>query len=122
MTRRATKELPPEDRPRERCLRLGPEALSEAELIAILLGTGGAGEDVMEVARRAVSAFRALDRLAAASPKEITALRGFGPARAAVLKAAFELGRRLSAEKPLSERLGNSRSALAVLQPWLVGL
>ena len=122
MPRRATKSLPPEDRPRERCLRLGPEALSETELVAILLGTGGAGEDVMEVARHAVSAFQSLDRLALASPKEITALPGFGPARAAALKAAFELGRRLSAERPLTERLGNFRSALALVGPWLVGL
>lgn len=117
-----TQALPPDERPRERCLRLGAEALSDAELVALLLGTGGAGKDVLEVARGAVASFRSLDRLAQASLKEVTDLPGFGPARAAVLQAAFELGRRLSAERPLNGRLGGARQALAYLSPWLLGL
>lgn len=118
---KGTKALPPQERPRERCLRLGPEALSEAELLALLLGTGGAGEDVLDVARRAVTSFHSLERLAKASAREITALPGFGPARAATLKAAFELGRRLSANggPAPGAKLDSSRAAIAWLEPWL---
>ena len=89
--KRGTKALPPSQRPRERCLSLGPEALSETELIALLLGTGRAGEDVQDLARRALSVFGSLDGLGRASAREIMALQGFGPARAALLQAALEL-------------------------------
>ncbi len=119
--RTGTKALPPEERPRERCLRLGPEALSEAELIALLLGTGRAGEDVQDVARRALTSFGSLDRLPSASAREVAALPGFGPARAALLQASFELGRRLAMDKDYApgEKLDSTRAAIARLRPRL---
>jgi DNA repair protein RadC len=117
-TRRGTKSLPPEARPRERCLRLGAEALSEVELISLLLGTGRAGEDVQDVARGALAAFGSLDRLARASAREIAELPGFGPARAAMLQAAFELGRRKASREGTDTRLDSSQAAAALLMPW----
>ena len=122
--KRGTKALPPDQRPRERCLRLGPEALSEAELIALLLGTGRAGEDVQDVARRALTAFGSLDGLGRASAREIAALPGFGPARAALLQAALELGRRRAEEGAFSpgRKLGSHREVIAYLSPRLTRL
>ena len=118
---KGTRALPAESRPRERCLRLGPEALSEVELIALLLGTGRAGEDVQDVARRALTAFGSLDRLAQASAAEIARLPGFGPARAAALLAVFELGHRIAdghGFRP-GEKLSSSAAAAAKLRPRL---
>ncbi len=122
--KRGTKALPPEERPRERCLRLGPEALSEAELLALLLGTGRAGEDVQDVARRALSAFGSLDGLGRASAREIAKLPGFGPARAALLQAALELGRRRAEESAFEpgRKLSSHREAIAYLKPRLAPL
>lgn len=120
-TVRGTKSLPPEARPRERCLASGAEALSEVELISLLLGTGRAGEDVQQVAAGALAAFGSLERLAKASAREITALPGFGPARAAMLKAAFELGRRKASREGPDTPLDSSRAAAALLIPWLSG-
>ncbi len=122
--KRGTKALPPPERPRERCLRLGPEALSEAELIALLLGTGRAGEDVQDVARHILSHFGSLDALGRASAREIASLPGFGPARAALLQAALELGRRRAEEDAFTpeHKLGSHREVIAYLSPRLTRL
>ena len=122
--KRGTKALPPSERPRERCLKLGPEALSEVELLALLLGTGRAGEDVQDVARRALTAFGSLEGLARASAREIAALPGFGPARAALLQAALELGRRRAEEKAFEpgRKLSSHREAIAYVGPRLIPL
>ena len=115
---KGTKALPPESRPRERCLAMGAGALSEVELISLLLGTGRAGEDVREVAAGALAAFGSLDRLARASAREIAELPGFGPARAAMLQAAFELGRRKASREGPDTPLDSSRAAAERLMPW----
>lgn len=117
-----TKALPPEARPRERCLALGPEALSETELLALLLGTGRRGEDVQDVARRALATFGSLERLSLASARELADLPAFGPARAAALQAAFELGRRLARKVDAQDDrpcLNNHQAAAAYLAPSL---
>jgi DNA repair protein RadC len=74
--------------------------LSNAELLALLWSTGGAGHSVVELATDALSACGGLTGLATASPVELEALRGVGVARAGQLTAAFELGRRLLADWP----------------------
>ena len=122
---RGTKALPPADRPRERCLALGPESLSAADLLAVLLGTGRTGEDVQDVARRALSAFGSLERLAEASAREIADLPGFGPARAALIKASFELGRRRLSEawpEHPDDRFDSSQAAIRLLMPRMSAL
>lgn len=92
------KALPSRERPRERLITHGPRALSNRELLAILLRTGTAGESALVVADRLLSAFGSLRELMNASVEELSTLRGVGPAKAVQLKAALELGRRLTAD------------------------
>lgn len=91
------KELPETERPRERLYAYGPGLLTTAELLAIILRTGSRGENAVAMATRLLSRFGSLPALARASLEEIAAEHGFGPAKAAELKAAFELGVRLAA-------------------------
>ncbi len=85
------------DRPRERLDALGPEALCDSELLALLLRTGGRGADALAVASQLLRQHAGLLGLARASPRELSAVAGVGPAKQATLRAAFELGRRLAA-------------------------
>ncbi|RKX64125.1 MAG: hypothetical protein DRP41_05380 [Thermodesulfobacteriota bacterium] len=87
-------DLPLSERPRERLLKYGAESLSLQEILALILGRGVAGESVMTIAQRILSKFGNLKNLAAASVEEISKIKGVGLAKAAQLKAAFELGRR----------------------------
>ena len=97
---RVLRELPAEELPRERLERRGPAALTTPELIALLWGTGSPGRHAVDLAAEAVAAHGGLSRLAAASSAELESLPGIGAARAARLRAAFELGRRLLADWP----------------------
>ncbi|HYD39494.1 MAG TPA: UPF0758 domain-containing protein, partial [Anaeromyxobacter sp.] len=81
------------DLPRERLLAAGPRALSDAELLALVLGTGTARVSAREVALSLVQEIP-VQELAWAPPDAIAAWPGIGPARAAAIAAAFELGRR----------------------------
>lgn len=93
------KDLDPSERPRERLLDRGPDALSTAELLAILLRTGVAGLMVTDLARELLMRYSSLSGLAAVSPQELAGVHGLGPAKAAQLKAALEIGRRLMREE-----------------------
>jgi DNA repair protein RadC len=96
-------DLPLSERPRERLLELGSEALSAQEILALILGRGVKGESVMVTSQKLLSRFRSLRGVANASIEELTQVTGIGPAKAAQIKAAFELSRRLEAdsgEKP----------------------
>ncbi|HEX5418267.1 MAG TPA: DNA repair protein RadC [Chloroflexota bacterium] len=92
------KDLDPTERPRERLLELGPRSLTNAELVAILLRTGVAGLMVTDLARKLLAEFDGLAGLAAAAPQDIARKHGLGPAKAAQLKAALEIGHRLLQE------------------------
>lgn len=95
----AIRELPRSDRPRERLLDLGAHALSTAELLAIVLGTGGPGRSVLRIGQDILSGAQgSLRRLAARPVAELTTHGGIGRARAVVIHAALELGRRMAAE------------------------
>lgn len=91
------------DRPRERLIRQGARSLSNQELIAILLGTGTKRESVLTVANRVLINFEKLHNLKHATLEEMTEINGIGEAKAVLLLAAIELGRRL-ASKDLEER------------------
>jgi len=95
-------DLPLGERPRERLLKLGGEALSAQEILALILGRGISGESVMVTAQRLLSRFGNLKGVANASIEELTEIRGIGPAKAAQIKAAVELSKRL--EAPVAER------------------
>jgi DNA repair protein RadC len=88
------------ERPRERLARLGPQALSNAELLAILLRTGVVGESAVQVGQRLLQTFGGISGLHRASFEEVSSQRGIATAKAAQIKAAIELGRRLTLEAP----------------------
>jgi DNA repair protein RadC len=88
-------DLPLSERPRERLLKHGVTALSQPELLALILGRGIKNESVMVTAQNLLSQFGNLKNLAAASVEELRQVKGIGPAKAAQIKAAFELSRRL---------------------------
>ncbi len=101
-------DLDAADRPRERLEKNGPTALSNVELLAILIRIGVKGENAMEVAQRILNDTDGLKGLQTASFHELAAIKGIGPAKAAQIKAAIELGRRLSIEKPQEKTIINS--------------
>ena len=92
--------IPTGQRPRERLVELGPEALADAELLAIQLGSGVRGKSAIEVAREMLAAYGSLADVAGREVAELTKQSGVGPAKAARLVAAFELTRRLRARVP----------------------
>ena len=98
-------EMPPQDRPREKLERLGAEALSDSELVAILLRTGLPGSNAIEVAAKLLIQFQSLDGIARASVKQLASVKGVGPAKAVQLAAAFGLGSRLAREKLSKKRI-----------------
>ena len=92
------KDLPNADRPRERLAEHGPEALRNAELIAILLRTGLQGRSAIQVAEELASRFQTLGRLAATSVEDLCEVKGIGRDKAVTLKAAFTLAQRMARE------------------------
>ena len=90
------KELPPEERPRERLEKCGPGALSDSELLAIILRIGSKNISVTELARKLLRDYSGLKGIAAASLEELCELGGIGKAKAVQVQAAFEIGKRFS--------------------------
>lgn len=86
--------VPPHERPRERLLALGAEALTERELIALVLRNGTKGMSALDLAAELLAEYRTLRALSAARPEELAMRPGVGPAKAAALVASFELARR----------------------------
>jgi DNA repair protein RadC len=91
---------PAHERPRERLYWQGPEALADAELLAIQLGSGTRGRNAVEVAREMLAVYGSLADVATREVAELARHRGVGPVKAARLVAAFELMRRLRARTP----------------------
>src|SRR5690554_2133797 len=89
------KDVPKEERPRERLIRHGPERLANKELLAILLRTGNQQESALALADKLLARFGSLPELATASYEELLTVKGIGPAKAADILAAFELAKRL---------------------------
>ncbi|MDY7042052.1 MAG: DNA repair protein RadC [Chloroflexota bacterium] len=94
------RDLPQGERPRERMEYYGAQALSNAELLAIILRTGVRGESVLHLASRLLARYGGLLGLARANFSELCAEHGLGPAKAAQLMSALELGRRLMVASP----------------------
>ncbi|MDO5115932.1 MAG: DNA repair protein RadC [Synergistaceae bacterium] len=88
--------LSPDERPREKLLSLGPEALSLAELLAVVLRTGRSGEDVVSLSQSLLVKMGGLEGLSRASVAELMQEKGLKEAKAASLAAALELGKRLA--------------------------
>lgn len=113
--------IPEADRPRERLWSLGPAALTTAELLAIVLGTGGGGQDVLELARQLLDVSDgSLRRLAQRPSAELLQSPGIGLTKAARLVAAFELGARVSREqRPRVQRIRDPEDVLRLFGPRL---
>ncbi|MCR6111498.1 DNA repair protein RadC [Bacillus sp. A301a_S52] len=89
------RDVPKSERPRERMLRDGAEALSNQELIALLLRSGTKSESVLQLSTRVIQHFNGLTLFKEAQVKELTAIKGIGEAKAIQLLAALELGKRV---------------------------
>ncbi len=98
-------DLPVSERPRERLLKFGIEALSAQEILALIMGRGISGESVMVTAQRLLRQFGSLKDLAAASTEELAMVKGIGIAKAAQIKAAFELTNRLESYPGTGEKV-----------------
>jgi DNA repair protein RadC len=114
-------DLPAAERPRERLAALGTAALADRELLAVLLGTGGApGVGVHTLAERLLAHLGSVATLARAHPADLASVSGVGPAKAAVLSAAFELGRRATTvDAP--QTISGAADIAAVVAPLLRG-
>ena len=97
------KDIPAAARPREKLLALGPAALADAELIALLLRTGLPGLSVLQLAQQLLDAFNGLGGLLQASANDLRRVKGLGPAKRAEITAVMELARR-SLAQDLAER------------------
>lgn len=106
-------ELSCAERPREKLLENGPEALSDAELLAVLLRTGVSGTDVLEMAQRWLSEAGGLESLARADPRQIVKRKGVGLAKGTVVAAALELGRRLARRSLAGQQILDRPEAVA---------
>lgn len=108
----AIKEWPPERRPRERLIREGAAALSDAELLAVFLRTGIPGKDAVQLGQQILHHFGSLQAMFGASLGEFSALHGLGPAKFAQLQAVMELARRAILEEIKAGQALNSPRAV----------
>jgi DNA repair protein RadC len=117
-------EWPEGEQPREKLCMLGPEMLSDAELLAILLRTGVTGQDVVSLAVSLLGSNGGLVGLARLSTPELTAWHGLGVAKSATLRAGFELGRRALLGDATAERrqVRSAHDVASLLEATLRGL
>lgn len=108
-----------DDRPREKLLQKGKEALSDAELVAILIGSGSRNESAVDLCKRILgSAGNNLNALGKLSVKQLMGFKGIGEAKAISIVAALELGRRRRGEEALVQnKIVSSRSVFELMQP-----
>jgi len=112
----------PGEPPRERLARMGPSALTDPELLAVLLGTGTRGQPVHALAQQLLSTRGGLKALVQHTPLELCALPGLGLARASRVLAALELGRRVQKGEEVRPRLLCARDVVNYLRPTLSAL
>ncbi len=114
-------DWPQDERPRERLEHFGADAVSNAELVAILIGQGTAKFNAVELAKMLLRRFESLERLSNASLAEMQEISGIGPAKAVTLLAAFQLYRNLQQEKAENEIISfrNPAEVAKIYQPLL---
>ncbi len=117
------RDLPVSDRPRERLAALGPRALTEAELLAILIRTGTRGLSALQLAQALLAECQGLSGLLAIPYHELCGRHGLGPAKASQIQAAVELGRRFATARPGDRpSIKSPEDAAAVIQYEMSGL
>jgi DNA repair protein RadC len=116
------REMPEHDRPRERLERLGPESLTDAELLAVLLRTGSRGISAVQLGEELIRRFGGLEQLARQSVAEIAKVNGIGKAKATLLKAAFALHERAYARLRERRPLNHPKEIHAVMAERMYAL
>ncbi|MBA3881181.1 MAG: DNA repair protein RadC [Chthoniobacterales bacterium] len=111
------REMPQDDRPREKLIARGASALTDAELIAILLRTGLPGANAVDVAGKLLVRYQSLNGLSRCTVDEIKDIPGIGPAKAVQLVAAFGLGQRLARETLSREKIDTPELVYELLAP-----
>ena len=117
MSQLKIREMPQDERPREKLLARGVTALSDPELIAILLRTGLRGANAVEVGRRLLEKYKSLTGISRCSVKELLEIPGIGPAKALELVAAFGLGQRLARETLSKQKLDSPELVSELVGP-----
>ncbi|WP_018969088.1 RadC family protein [Rubritalea marina] len=113
-------DLPEDERPREKLAKWGPSSLSNAELLAIFLRVGTPGKNAIEVASELLQAQGSLQSLGRADVKELARQHGVGPAKAAQIAAAFELGLRAAKESISQASLSTPEEIFQHMQPLVL--
>jgi DNA repair protein RadC len=115
------KSWPKDDRPREKLLRKGPGALSNSELLAILLRTGVEGTSAIDLARRIVEKFGTFRNMSHTDVREWKGLKGLGPAKIAQVMAALEIGRRFREDEIVSakQKIASAQDVVHIIVPHI---
>ena len=114
--------VPKNELPRERLSAHGAETLRDVELLALFLRTGRVGRHVLEIAEDLLCEWGSLRRLAGCSLEELSQIGGIGPAKAAELKAAFEMGRRMMDVETQAPLLKEGKEIYCFMRPHLQAL
>src|SRR5438874_270406 len=117
MSQLKIREMPQDERPREKLLARGVTALSDPELIAILLRTGLRGANAVEVGRKLLERYKSLTGISRCSVKELREIAGIGPTKALELVAAFGLGQRLARETLSKQKLDSPELVSELVGP-----
>ncbi len=116
------REMPQDDRPREKLIARGADALSDSELIAILLRTGLPGANAVQVARQLLERYQSLSGLSRCTLDELSTIAGVGPAKAMQLVATFKLGQRLAKETYAQAKIDTPELVYEMLGAEMRGL
>src|SRR5438093_11359119 len=119
MSQLKIREMPEDERPREKLARQGPAALTTPELIAILVRTGVAGANAVEVARQLLERYGSLTGLSRCSVQELSEIKGIKFAKAVQLVAAFGLGQRLARETLSKQKIDSPELVNELVGPEL---
>jgi DNA repair protein RadC len=106
------RDMPKQERPRERLQRLGPDALSSQELLALIIGRGVSKRSVLDIAHELLRRFGSVHGMSKASIEELSKIHGVGIAKAAQIKAAFELAKRQDLENDIPKFTVNNPETL----------
>ena len=114
------KDWPEHERPRERLIKYGADKLQDTELLAIILRTGGMEDTVIDLARKLLNKFGNFRGLDAKSIGELCEMNGIGPAKAAQVKAALEIGKRMAAEQvKVKERIDSCEDVYKLIGAYM---
>ena len=112
------KQWAEDDKPREKLMLKGKQALSDAELLAILIGSGSRNESAVDLSKRIMASVSNLNALGKLSLKQLIEFKGIGEAKAVTILAAMELGRRRRSEEEIElKKITSSKSAFDIMHP-----